>query len=171
MKLASFLCLLALLHAGAALLRDAPVMNASPCNASDFLNQLFTFNASQATSTLTVSPAGFPRCASVDQCLADEGAFVSTSNECNDSCPLGQRFSFVDSSRKPIPGEGRGYLQTALNTSVCFGVGAELGGVQWEARIEQGFYRFKMVGAWEALCLASGYESDRYPINLQVCPF
>ncbi len=157
--------------------RVSAVMNASPCNKTD-TNQLWRTNVTHGSidGQLVVFAGGSDRCAEVTDCNNLDFAFVSTDATCDSSpsntCPKGQEFDILDSaSLKPISHGNKCIVRSRLNTSLCFGVGAELGAVTWKVEVDTQtrLTTFSMNGAFEPLCLASGFETDPYPISLQEC--
>ena len=159
----------------------AAVMNADPCNATD-ANQQWHINATHgaASHQLAVTAGGAERCAAVSvagaDCAVADFAFVSTAGCAPAACASAQAFDVLEAAtRLPAPA-GRAcakcVVRSRLNASLCFGVGAELGGVEWKvsaADAATGRQRLEMVGA--PLCLASGFEPSAYPISLQECEY
>jgi len=173
----------ALASSSAAAAAAAGVMNAEPCNHTD-ANQLWRLNATHGAAThqlavLASSPASAEeRCAAIvvgGGCAVADFAFVSTAACAPAACAEAQAFDVLDhATRLPAPaGEpcASCVVRSRLNSSLCFGVGAELGGVQWRvsAPTAAGEQTLEMVGAFEKLCLASGFEPSAYPISLQEC--
>ena len=174
-------CALCALASAAAV---AGVMNADPCNRTD-PNQLWRLNASHGAAThqlavLASAPASSAaeRCAALvvsGGCAVADFAFVSTAACAPAACAEAQAFDVLDhATRLPAPAGkpcASCVVRSRLNTSLCFGVGAELGGVQWKvsAPTAAGEQTLEMVGAFEPLCLASGFETSAYPISLQEC--
>ena len=155
----------------------AAVMNASPCNKTD-TNQLWNTNATHGSieNQFVVFVDGAERCAEVTECDNLDFAFVSTDAVCDsspsDKCPKGQQFDLLDSTTlKPAKHGSKLIVRSRLNESLCFGVGAELGAVTWKVEVDAstGLSSLSMNGAFEPLCLASGFENDAYPISLQEC--
>jgi len=155
----------------------AAVMNASPCNKTD-TNQLWQTNATHGSidGQFVVTVGGADRCAEVTDCNNLDFAYVSTDAVCDSSpsnkCPKGQQFDLLESTTlKPATHGSKLIIRSRLNSSLCFGVGAELGAVTWKVEVDAstGLSTLSMNGAFEPLCLASGFESDEYPISLQEC--
>ena len=172
------LAALSLLAAGAS---AAAVMNADPCNATD-ANQLWQVNATHGSAThqlAVVAPGGGERCAAVtvaaDSCAVLDFAFVSTAACAPATCALAQGFDVLEAATGLPAPAGRAcakcIVRSRLNSSLCFGVGAELGGVAWKVSAADagGRQTLQMIGAFEPLCLASGFETSAYPISLQEC--
>lgn len=166
----------------------AGVMNADACNRSD-TNQLWLLNSTHGSAThqLTVraaaadadadTDAAEERCAAlvVKGCAVDDFSFVSTAACAPADCAEAQAFDVLESATKlPAPAGAACascVVRSRLNTSLCFGVGAELGGVKWKvsAPTAAGEQTLEMIGAH--LCLTSGFETSPYPISLQECEY
>ena len=162
----------------------AAVMNADPCNKTD-ANQLWRVNASHSAphaashQLAVVTPEAGERCAALTVAAADcavaDFAFVSTADCAPAACALAQGFDVLDAATGlPAPAGkacAKCVVRSRLNSSLCVGVGAELGGVQWRVSAADagGLQTLEMVGAFEPLCLASGFEPSAYPISLQEC--
>ena len=164
--------------------QGAAVMNAATCNRSD-TNQQWLVNATHGAAhhQLTVEAQAADaeeRCAalrvSAADCSVQDFAFVSTDGCAPASCADAQGFDLVDAKTKQPAPAGKPcadcVIRSRLNSSLCFGVGAELGGVSWKvSAVAGGKSLLEMIGSFGPLCLSSGFESDPYPISLQTCEY
>jgi len=164
--------------------QGAAVMNAATCNRSD-TNQQWLVNATHGAAhhQLTVEAQAADaeeRCAalrvSAADCSVQDFAFVSTDGCAPACCADAQGFDLVDAKTKQPAPAGKPcadcVIRSRLNSSLCFGVGAELGGVSWKvSAVAGGKSLLEMIGSFGPLCLSSGFESDPYPISLQTCEY